>query len=135
MSFFIPHPSFVRAKQIIDERLETQPNSSVGNTEIKELLKNITRKNISSEVEGINIPDEPFRMLVTYKNTDTLYGRVLSQKDVDRMTEKKNALGDQYWKKITNLPPIRNFNQPLPLTNDFQTHSCMHRSFQHIVKP
>lgn len=110
----------VTAKKLIKERLRAMPDSCYGNDQMKGLLQQITKPELSTQVEGINVADQPFRMLVNYKNVDTLYARVILQKDITKAAKKKNY---NEWRDISKLPFTKSFIQFLPKTNDYQKHS------------
>lgn len=111
----------VKAKHLIEERLKVMPDSCYGNDQMKELLQQIIKPELSTQVEGINVADQPFRMLVNYKNVDTLYARVILQKDITKAAKKKNY---NEWRDISKLPFTKSFIQFLPKTNDYQNHSA-----------
>ncbi len=111
---------YVKAKQLIDERLKTMPDFCFGNDEMKSLLADIVKPELNTQAESVNVPNEPFRLLVNYKNIDTLYARLLLQKDVRKA--EKNKKYDK-WRDIPMVPPVKLFQQLLPQTNDYQQHS------------
>ncbi len=80
----------------------------------------ILGKKCYTEIEKINAVYKPFRALVHYRNTDTLYARII-QLDPKKLL--RNNYSDEYWKIFTSLHTFKIFSQALPLTNDHQEHS------------
>lgn len=114
---------FVLAKQLIEERLKAQPAVSPGNTNMQMLLQEITAKSLHAEVEDVNVPGLPFRLSLHYKNTDTLYTRIIKKAGNNSEENEMQNWEEGFWKKIANLKYIRSAVQPLPATNDYQQHS------------
>lgn len=112
---------YVKAKAIIEERLKAMQEPCLGNDEMNALLNNITSPELSTVAEDINLADRPFRMLVRYKNVDTLYARILLQREVNKAARKK---GYYRWKDLPGLTALKTFKQSLPQTNDYQEHSA-----------
>ena len=80
--------SYIKAKQIIEERLKALPDSCFGNDEMKSLLADIIKPVLHTQTESVNLANTPFRIFVQYKNIDTLYARLLLQNDI-RQGQKK----------------------------------------------
>ncbi len=113
--------NYVAAKQMIEERLKAQPAASEGNSNMQQLLKQIETKDLSSQVENVNVPNQPFRMYVQYKNTEVLYGRILRLNDIKNFPE--NIYEENFWKKVVKYTSYKTFTQPLPQKNDYQQHA------------
>jgi len=111
--------AFIPVRQKIGERLQAQPAESEGNSHLKQLLYDIEAKELHTQAESVNLPNQPFRLLVQFKNVDTLYGRVISKKLVDALKNKQNV---DFWKKVSSLAYVNAFAQPLPQTHDYQQH-------------
>ncbi len=111
--------AFIPVLQKIWERLQAQPTESEGNSHLRQLLREMEAKELHTEAESVNIPNLPFRLLVQYKNVDTLYGRVISKKLVDAIRNKQDV---NFWKQVSSLAYINAFAQPLPQTHDYQQH-------------
>lgn len=107
-------------RQAINQRLAAQPAESEGNSNMQNLLRQIEAKELYTQAESVNVPGIPFRVLVKYKNVDTLYIRLLDKKKVDAIKRSDDSL---YWALITSLPPLKTFAQALPQTNDYRQHS------------
>ncbi len=112
---------FVKAKAIC-ERVLIQKDSSEGKTNCSSLLNNITHKSFTLETEKVNLPDLPFRALVSYKNVNHLYARIIRIDDATRDALGDNGWDENLWKKLLRFPVLKSFDQALPETNDFQQH-------------
>lgn len=112
--------AYVSAKGLIEERLKAMPDSCYGNEAMKSLLSDIEAPDLNTQAESVNVANTPFRLLVNYKNIDTLYARLLLQKDIDKAAKKKHY---NRWKDVALLSPLKTFIQPLPQTNDYQQHT------------
>ncbi|MER3497910.1 MAG: alpha-2-macroglobulin [Chitinophagaceae bacterium] len=110
----------VKAKEIL-QRIIAQKDSSEGKINAYNLLQEITRKNLLFSVEKVNLPAQPFRVLVEYKNIDQLYLRLIT---ADKLKEElENYWDEKSWTKITSATALKNWQQPLPATNDLQQHT------------
>ncbi|HEY4147369.1 MAG TPA: alpha-2-macroglobulin, partial [Chitinophagaceae bacterium] len=99
-----------------------QPEESPGKADCYNLLKMIEKKSLHLTTERVNIPGQPFRTLVGYRNFSNLYLRVIA---IHAGFEYK--LRDDhpaaYRKKLTQLAPVRSWKQSLPGANDYHRHS------------
>ncbi|MBS1935900.1 MAG: alpha-2-macroglobulin, partial [Bacteroidetes bacterium] len=113
--------AYLQAKQIC-EKIIAQKDSSEGKANCENLLHQMLNKEISIQLEKVNIPGQPFRALVGYRNFSKLYFRIVK-------TDKaiKENLGNQwqngYWEKVAALSPVKTFQQNFPETNDHQKHN------------
>ena len=111
------------AKKIC-ERVILLKDSSEGRVNCWNLLKDIVRKDLHLRTEKVNVPDLPFRTLVTYRNVVQLHLRIikldLKQKEVltGAPSESPN------WIKLLQLPAYRIFSQLLPQTSDYLSHNA-----------
>jgi uncharacterized protein YfaS (alpha-2-macroglobulin family) len=113
--------AFIRAKEICDKVI-AQPEKSEGKINCQDLLQMIIHKDLHLETEKINVPDQPFRTLVSYRNFSQLYFRVIKMDRKLREDLGNNSWQDEFWKKLLQLPAITTFSQSLPVTNDYQQH-------------
>ncbi|HEX4875480.1 MAG TPA: alpha-2-macroglobulin family protein [Chitinophagaceae bacterium] len=114
--------SRIKAKEICQKVL-TQKDSSEGKINCYNLLKRINSQNFSFSVEKVNLPDQPFRSLIRYKNINTLYLRIIKA-DENLRRQMENQYDDKYWPAVIAAAPLRNWQQTLPATNDLQEHSA-----------
>lgn len=110
------------ARKLIVARLAAQPAASEGNSNMQQLLDQINETTLHTQVENINTPGKPFRMLVQYKNTGKLYLRLLQAGSVQPLISKNNN-NREYWKELSTLPYLTTFTQQLPATDDHLQHA------------
>src|SRR6185295_9564136 len=66
----------VKAKEIC-EKILAQKDSSEGKINCFNLLNEINRRDLQFSVEKVNIPGQPFRVIIQYKNFNQLYLRLV----------------------------------------------------------
>ncbi len=111
----------IKAKEILEKVLQ-QKDSSEGKINAYNLLNQINSKSLQFSVEKVNVPDQPFRALVKYKNISTLYLRVIKA-DAKLKEQLANQYDEKYWPAIIAATPVKSWQQTLPATNDLQQHS------------
>lgn len=107
----------VTIRQQIKQRLAAQPTPSEGNNNMQQLLSQIEAKELHTQAESVNIPGQPFRILVQYKNVDTIYYRLLDKKLADNVKLRNDST---YWKEMATLAYTKASLQALPVTNDYR---------------
>ncbi len=110
------------AKEIC-EKVITRKEETEGSVNCYNLLKQINSQQLNFIVEKVNIPGQPFRMLVNYRNFNQIYLRII-QPDQKLKDQMENQYDEKYWSTIISASPIRNWQQGLPETNDLQTHAA-----------
>jgi uncharacterized protein YfaS (alpha-2-macroglobulin family) len=113
---------YIKAKEICGKVIARTENSE-GKINCTNLLQEIMHKELNLQTEKVNVPNQPFRTLITWRNFTQLNFRLVK---MDKPT--REALGidnwqDEYWKKLLQLPVIKTFNQTLPDTKDYQRHA------------
>lgn len=116
-----PRYDLVKAKKIIDKILNNN-NKTEGWTHAYNLNAQLIRPNFGFEVEKVNLPDQPFRMLVEYKNLDKIYLRIIPATDSLKTAVQDLRSENNYWKMLAAASPYRSWEQPLPENTDFQNH-------------
>lgn len=112
----------VKAKELIDQRLKIQPAPGKGNSDMHALLNSIIAVQVNAKIEAVNVPGQAFRMFLQYKNFSTLYARILSNKDVEKLWKKYE--NDAAWTQVSQLSFLNNFTQALPQEGDYKNHSA-----------
>ncbi|MFT3933893.1 MAG: alpha-2-macroglobulin family protein [Chitinophagaceae bacterium] len=100
-----------------------QKDGSEGSANCFNLLQSIEKKELNLTTEKVNIPGQPFRTLVNYRNFDKLYLRVAPLTD-DQMQKLANRYDEAYWKNLVSITSLRNWEQALPATNDYHKHNA-----------
>lgn len=113
---------YIKAKQICEEVL-IQKDSSEGFVNCYNLLQLINQQQLTLTTEKVNIPGQPFRSLVSYRNITQLNLQVIA---LTEELEQKivNRYDENYWQSLVKLSPLKKWQQALPATNDYQTHSA-----------
>src|SRR6187401_659560 len=110
----------VKAKEIC-EKVVTQKDSSEGKINCINLLKQIEAKELKFSLEKVNVPGKTFRSLIQYRNLDKVDLRLV--KADEKIVDILNYYDEKAWAQLLKMPAIRNWQQALPSTNDYQTHS------------
>jgi len=111
-----------RAKELFEQAYARFPKSE-GGINAKNAVMQIEQPSLNLESEKVNIPLQPFRTLVKYKNIKTLYLRVIKtsreeMKKFDRRDYEKS------WKAYTELKPAKSWSINLPNLQDYQEHAA-----------
>ena len=87
------------------------------------LKAQIIAHTINFVTEKVNIPNTPFRALVTYSNLKTVYVRI-AQMDIEKYNKSiERYYGEQLIKEYLKLGPVKEFTIELPDDGDYQSHS------------
>lgn len=112
---------YIKAKQIIDARLQKDTAASEGRSNMLQLQNSIITIELKTQVESINIPGQPFRMLVNYRNMETMHLRIIHASELQKL--KSERWDGDFWKELSKLSYTKNYLQSLPATNDHQQHA------------
>lgn len=115
-----------RAKALCEQAIRKAPTSR-GAVQCEELLTNILYKQLALKTEQVNLPGTPFRTLVTYKNINKLYLRVIQIDEAFRsaLRTAKNDYRDNrgsYWKLLRDRTPQKSWEQTLTDPKDYMSH-------------
>jgi len=95
---------------------------SEGSTQCQNLIRQIERKELLLKTEEVNIPGQPFRILVGYRNTPRLWFRVIPMNREQFEETMKISWMEDGWRALSKLQPIHAFSQNMPSTEDYQLH-------------
>ena len=112
----------IRAKDIC-EKVLLEKDSSEGKDNCYNLLLKLNQKDLKFAVEKVNMPGQPFRVLVQYRNISQLYLRLVKPDEAIK-NELDNSNDKRIWSAMISLTPFRNWDQQLPETNDMQEHAA-----------
>jgi TonB-dependent SusC/RagA subfamily outer membrane receptor len=117
---------FRTAKKIIEQYLPAKPDSSnPGIAKMLNLLNEICYPMLSTNTELVNLPNQPFRTLVNFKNIDTLSIRIIKITPSVKSALEKYRKDNMNQDILNTIIPYRSWTQPLPSTNnDHQTHAA-----------
>jgi 5-hydroxyisourate hydrolase-like protein (transthyretin family) len=116
-----------QAKALCEIGIKLVPSS--GAAQCQELLNGITLKRLDLSSEQVNLPGMPFRTLVTYKNINKVYLRVIRMDEAFRKTLRtaQNDYRDNqksYWKLLRDRKPETSWEQTLPDPKDYVSHGA-----------
>ena len=110
-----------KAAALCESAINKFPKSE-GALNSQNLLLQIKQPALTLTTEKINIPSQPFRTLIKYKNINTLYLRVIKTTRDEIKSIEKNGY-DKVWPAMVNLKAIKSWSVALPNLQDFQEHS------------
>ena len=111
----------IKAKEIC-EKVITEKDSSEGKINCINLLNEIKSKKLNFSIEKVNVPGQAFRAFINYRNIEKLYLRLI--KVDDKLIEKiGNYFDEILWVELLAAPAFKTWQQSIPVTNDYQTHS------------
>jgi len=110
-----------RAKELCEAAVSKFPKSE-GGINAKNLLSQIKQPSLNIETEKVNVPGQPFRSLVKYKNVKTVFFRLVK---ITREELKKFDRTDyeKVWQQYVNLKPVKSWSVDLPDPLDYQEHA------------
>ncbi|MEP6713067.1 MAG: MG2 domain-containing protein, partial [Ferruginibacter sp.] len=110
-----------KAKELCDLIISKYPESA-GALNAQNLLQQVKQPSLKLTTEKVNVPGQPFRTLVEYKNASILYLRIIkTNRDEIKRIEKEGY--DKVWPAMINLKAIKNWSVILPDQQDYQEHS------------
>lgn len=111
-----------RAKELCEAAVSKFPKSE-GGINAQNLLNQILQPSLNLETEKVNVPGQPFRSLVKYKNVKTVFFRLVK---ITREELKKFDRTDyeKVWQQYINLNPLRSWSVALPDPLDYQEHAA-----------
>lgn len=96
-------------------------DTSEGWYNARQLKREILNNDLNIQLELVNLPSQPFRALVSYKNVSTLQLRILRwSEELQKMIETGDEIAT--WSVLEKAPAIRQWQQDLPATADYQQH-------------
>jgi uncharacterized protein YfaS (alpha-2-macroglobulin family) len=104
----------------ICQKASTKFPKSYGAKQCESLMSRMKGKSLSFQVEEVTLPNAPFRALLTSKNVDKVYFRVI-QLDWDKMS-KKYLNNEELMKDYVKRTPIKKWEYEIPVDGDFQQH-------------
>ena len=110
-----------RARELFESTFAKFPKSE-GGVNAKNAILQIEQPSLNLETEQVNIPLQPFRSLVKYKNIKTLYLRVIkTTREEIKNLDKRDY--EKLWKGYTDMKPVKSWSINLPDLQDYQEHA------------
>ena len=113
----------VKAKEIVDKILGNKTESE-GYANAFNLNNQLMQPHFSFEVEKVNVPGLPFRMLVNYKNLDKIYMRIIPATETLKNAVRDTRGENKYWSQLASANYSKSWIQQLPKNTDLQNHSA-----------
>lgn len=111
---------YTTAMEIIRQNVDTK-DTSEGLINLLQLKNSIEQKTLNMQMESVNSPDLPMRVLFSYKNVAKIYLRVLK---IDQHKD-LNLNDSAYWATLIHSKNVvARFEQQLPANTDYQQHSA-----------
>ncbi|WP_298740888.1 alpha-2-macroglobulin family protein [uncultured Chitinophaga sp.] len=116
-----------QALALCKKAIEHAPGS-YGAIHCRQLLQGITAASIGLQTELVNLPDKPFRTLVSYRNLDKIYLRIMRVDEAFRQELRKaqqdyRDTTNKYWRLILYRQALKQWEQTLPNPGDYREHS------------
>ena len=116
------HYEIKRAKELCDIAYSKFPKSE-GGINAANLLQTILQPMLQMETERVNLPNQPFRSLVKYKNAPIVYFRIIkTSNDEIKKTERNDD--NKMWQRIVALIPFKSWQVAMPDPKDFMQHAA-----------
>jgi hypothetical protein len=112
------------AAKSIAEKVNASSVNSEGKVNCQNLLREIMQKELSFQLEKVNVPEQPFRVLVSYRNFTQLHFRIVKMDKAIKEKLGSDVWDDSYWKRLLRLPVNKSFSQTFPDTKDYQKHAA-----------
>jgi len=108
----------------IAETLVRENKTSPGSIRTYNLVQEIKSSRLSLQTERVNIPAEPFRGLVEWKNLERIYLRIIQVDPVKHghLLEQSRYFDSTNWALLTGSETMRAWEQALPEKKDYKLH-------------
>lgn len=106
-------------KQVLDQKIENE-----GWVNAYNLNRELLQPYFLFQTERVNIPGEPFRMLVNFKNITQLYWRIVPATASLKKVVNNNRADNSYWSELLAATAKKSWIQDLPVNTDLQTHAA-----------
>ncbi|GAB3429921.1 alpha-2-macroglobulin family protein [Niabella aquatica] len=112
----------LKAKKITDKILE-QKEKSEGWTNAYNLNQQLLQPYFSCTTEKVNLPGQPFRMLLNFKNISKVYLRAIPATEPLKKLMQNNRGDDKNWIALAAAKAVKSWQQHLPENTDLQSHT------------
>lgn len=116
-----PQYELKRAATLCEKVVKQSPGTE-GAANCQNMLADLLRPVLNLQTEKVNVPDQPFRSFVQYRNVKNLYLRIVktSAEDLKRMNSRDY---ENLWKELVNTKPLKQWRVDLPDLQDLQQHA------------
>jgi uncharacterized protein YfaS (alpha-2-macroglobulin family) len=114
-----------RALEICEMVVKNFPRTE-GAINAERLRISILGKEMLFTVEKVNVPNQPFRMLLQYKNIAQMHFRIIktTPEEYKKLMRQRNDAEDLSWQKMVALKPLKSWSENLPDLKDYQSHAA-----------
>jgi MG2 domain-containing protein len=109
------------ARDLCENIIHNYPGTN-GAINASNLISEIDEPYLNIESEEVNIPGQPFRNLVSYKNIPKVHLRVFKISN-DEIRALQDLPVKKYWKALADRSVIKQWNVDLPDPGDYRQHS------------
>ncbi|MGE0566571.1 MAG: alpha-2-macroglobulin [Bacteroidia bacterium] len=96
---------------------------SYGAKQCANLISNAKAKSLNLTIEQVNKPNSPFRALVTSKNINKIYFKIVKTTHHELKRIYRDKWGEKLYNALNKLPVSKTFTQSIEDDNDYQTHN------------
>lgn len=114
--------TMIKAVELLESVVQTYPKSR-GAVNAQNELESIRRPLLSAETEKVNSIEKPFRALVSFKNINSIYLRIIPVTKKQKKDISDEGTLEKQFQKIVSLSFIKEWHQVLPGTKDYLQHS------------
>lgn len=111
-----------RAKELCDITYAKFPKSE-GGINAANLIQTILQPMLQMETEKVNLPYQPFRSLVKYKNAPIVYFRIIKTSNDEIKKLEKNE-DNKMWQRMVGLTPVKSWQVAMADPKDFMPHAA-----------
>jgi hypothetical protein len=120
-SFRQKTPDYVSAMKKITAAYPVFRNNTMALQQLRQMEQQVTVSELMITTDKINIPDQPFLSLITYRNTPVVYGRIIPINSANDSLMQTSGLY-RAWKSIAAMKSVRSFRYTMPGTEDYAQH-------------
>lgn len=113
---------YVAQKKKLESIISKFPKSE-GGIYAMQALQAIASKQLTVQAEDVVLPDEALKFLLTYRNVQTAYFRIVPVNAEEYKKGLRNYSDDKWQDKILGTTPVQSWNVQLPATEDFDVHT------------
>lgn len=110
------------AVQYAEQAIKAFPNS-YGAKQAKPFIENIKAKSLNTTTEDVNEPGKPARALISFKNTNKIYLRVIKADYRKNRELTREQSTETLVKKYVNEKAVSTFEYDLPDDGDYNVHT------------
>ncbi len=112
----------LKAKSLLQEIVADSTDQTEAWANSYNLLKEIEQPRLSFEIENVNVPGKPFRVLVSYRQLPAVHFKLVKAEQLAE-TLTRGYPAEQFWVRARTAEALRSWTQSLPATSDHQEHS------------